>query len=1178
MGNFKKNSVKVDTKKALAEIQQGIVNARNNNLTGTKNISFTGEPAYMKHLATYQKTCVLKAIDRLDNDKDVAFGVFTGGGKTELAKTLIRHYSAFEPIKILWIAPKTALQNMKLGFIDEWNKTYREKTGNSDDMIHTISTTKISLAESRNQKGDPIKLEIAGAVAEADLIIYDEAHKMMAKNRNAILNSVINKIIADRRKTGTDFVGIIAMTATPERSIDKKNAFKKGVVDLPDSEVIWYTIVDAEKNGDVLPISVVNADGVIRDNTEIRREAKRLVEYSKKSLSKAISDKAAILESYLSNTGYEEQLEGLLETEIGDVNNLKSGQIHLFYFNSIKSSVEAQGGITAAFKNYFSKSTIPWTITSSLLNGEQSNSSNTAIINRLSASVPNDYTVELVFMVAMGTESIHPKNLVSVNLMENTTSNIRYDQIMGRGIKMSSVNTNTSDIETYFFNDFSSFEYTNVPNILVGKERLADRATASPNFSDFDFTDVTEEQLDNGIMNYNNAYKALFNRCVKAEIIKLKEDKNSNKLTEEQLLQEAIRLCYLNNTYSISEYTIKKLRAVDDLTDACAAEKLNEMFKTIIKKFKLKENKINLKVNLYEEVSKLADEELAQLMNKIAEDIVNGHTADELNTERKVIERVKTLYKIIRKELTVTGTCREGFEDVINFIKFNMYLPLSYNKDSKDSMEKAREIEKLVIIIEKESKGIPTRTTNELNLINSLAIKTLAGTIDTNIKNLINNNSILKNLIKNRAEHVDVGSIYKNLGGQKVTGKTGTTIENEYSNVESLMSRVDLSWEQKRASLNIFRYSNATDIQKVLTKVIENKYSEMRIAAGHNYDLGNIEQVAKLIKAFENLEKINKENKRAGKQEETSLKLEPNTLNFFTNLIEEFEDNKKNNIEPRVKLDKTSMFMIAYKWGTTEAYSDIDKAFELAISRIKRNIKSKTEEYKNIKKIKDGDVDALVEANLTYNIDNFSRDEAKILEKKNNEAIKNFDINNDESVKIIASLLNGMLNDLYTTLLIGTDEAHLEEFQVKMIAKGAEIQEFMSNNNIPNSFVASIPFSIIGGNTIDVNKLRKFNDWIAKDMPFDASTINVPNIKTEEKEMAIAMRIEAEKQENSKLGCACAFIEDMKKLLTPMKALVDSKKNYNTNSSTMRFGNNYKRTQGVSRGPIKDRIGFTTKY
>lgn len=1179
MGNFKENSVKIDTKKALAEIQQGIINARNNGLTGTKNIPFTDEPVYMKHLLTYQKTCALKAIERLNNDKDVALGVFTGGGKTEMAKTIIRHYSAFKPIKVLWIAPATALGNMKNDFIDEWNETYKKRTGNSDVMIHTISANKLSLAESAERKGKPLIAEIAGAVSEADLIIYDEAHKMLANNRKSILNSIINKIVSDRRKTGTDFVGIVAMTATPERSIDKRNAFKKGVVDLPDSEVIWYTIVDAEKNGDTMPISVVNADGVIRNNTEIRREASRLVEYSKKSLSKAITDKAALLSSYLTETGYEEQLEGLLETEIGDVDKLKSGQIHLFYFNSIKSSTEAKGGITAAFKNYFSKfkTGSQWTITSSLLNGEQSLSSNTTLKNKLSTGVPNDYTVELYFMVAMGTESLHPKNLVSVNLMENTTSNIRYDQIMGRGIKLNGVNTNTSDIETYFFNDFSGFDYTTVPNYLVGRDRLIDRATASPNFSDYDFTEVTEEQLDNGIEAYNKAYQHMFSRCVQAKLTEIRNDKNNN-LTEEQQIKEAFRLAYLNNTYSISEYTVKKLRAVNDLVDACATERLNKIFKDIIKTYRLKENKINLKINLYEEVSKLTDVEITKILDRITSDIIPGQELDELNTEKKILDRVKTLYKIIRKELTVTGECREGFEDVIDFIKFNMYLPLNYNTGSKDSIDKAKEIEKLVVIITNESNGIPVKTATELKLLNSLAIKTLAGTIDTNIKNLINNNSILKNLIKTRAEHIDVKSIYTDLGGQKVTGKTYTTIENEYSVVESLMGRTDLDWEHKRASLNIFRCNNETDVQKVLTKVIENKYPEMRLAAGHSYNLGNVEQVARLIKAFENLDKINKENKKAGKHEETSLKLEPNTLNFFTNLIEEFESNKEKNIEPRVKLDKTSMFMIAYQWGTTETYSDIDKAFELAISRLKRNIKGKTEEYKNIKKIKNGDVEALVEANLTYNLDNFSKDEAKLIEKKNKEAIKNFDINNDESVKVIASLINSKLNDLYTALLIGTDEAHLEEFQAKMQAKGAEIQEFMHNNNIPNSFVASVPFSITGGSTIDVNKLRKFNKWIADGMKFDASTINVASIKTEEKSMAIAMRIEAEKQENSKLGCACAFIADMKELLTPMKALVDSKKNYNTNANTLRFGNNYKRTQQKVTGSIKDRIGFVTKY
>lgn len=1180
MGNFKENSVKIDTKRALNEIKQGVENAISNGLTGTKDISFTGEPDYMKHLLTYQKICTLKAIERLDNDKDVALGVFTGGGKTEMAKSIIMYYSAFKPIKILWIAPATALENIKIDFIDEWNNTYREKTGNIDTMIHTISTEKISLAESAERKGKPIIAEIAGAVSEADIIIYDEAHKMMANNRNSILKTVINKIVANRRKTGTDFVGIIAMTATPKRSIDKKNAFKKGVVDLPDDEVIWYTIVDAEKNGDTMPISVVNADGVIRNNTEIRREAARLIDYSKHSLSKAITDKAAQLSRYLTETGYEEQLEGLLETEIGDVDKLKAGQIHLFYFNSIKASEEANGGITAAFKNYFSKfeTGTKWTITNRLLNGEQSLSSNNAIKNMLSTGIIDDYTVELVFMVAMGTESIHPKNLVSVNLMENTTSNIRYDQIMGRGVKLSGASTSTSDIGTYFFNDFSSFEDTNVPNYLIGRDRLADRATASPNFSNYDFTEVTEEQLDNGIAAYNRAYNQLFKRCVQAKLATVREEHRADGLTEEQMFKEAIKLAYLSNTYSISDYTIKKLRAVDDLTDACATEKLNEMFKSIIKTFKLKENKINTNINLYEEVSKLVDVKITEVLDKITSDIVTGHELEELNTERKILDRVKVLYKIIRKEITVTGECREGFEDVIDYIKFNLYLPLNYNKDSKDSNDRAKEIEKLVIIINKENNGIPTRTANELELLNSLAIKTMAGTIDTNIKNLINNNSILNSLIKTRAEHIDVKSIYKNLGGQKVTGKTCKTIEDEYSAVESLMGRNDLDWEHKRASLNIFRCNNETDVQKVLTKVIENKYPEMRLAAGHSYNLSNIEQVARLIKAFERLEKINKENKKAGKQEETSLKLEPNTLNFFTNLIEEFEDNKEKGIEPRVKLDKTSMFMIAYQWGATETYSDIDKAFELAISRIKRNIKNKTEEYKNIKKIKNGYIDALVEANLAYNIDNFSRDEAKLLEKKNKEAIKNFDINNDESVKVIASLVNTMLNDLYTIYLIGTDEAHMEEFKTKINSKGAEIQEFMNTSNIPNSFVASVPFSIIGGNTIDVEKLRKFNKWIADGMKFDASTINVASIKTEEKSMAIAMRIEAEKQEKSKLGCACAFVDSMKDLLTPMKELVDSKKNYNTNSNTMRFGNNYKRTQSKVSGSIKDRIGFATKY
>ena len=168
-----------------------------------------------------------KALKSIKKYQQGALYLATGIGKSYVAKDIINDYLKEDShAQILWIAPASAMNNIKLNFFESYDNIIFESFENL-----RIKEDNIDVHEFSNLK----------------LIIIDEAHKALASKTWISINYILEKF-TDRRnknefkraKKGKS--DLLVLTASGVRSCDSKKVFEELTNRL--EEHVDYEVVD----------------------------------------------------------------------------------------------------------------------------------------------------------------------------------------------------------------------------------------------------------------------------------------------------------------------------------------------------------------------------------------------------------------------------------------------------------------------------------------------------------------------------------------------------------------------------------------------------------------------------------------------------------------------------------------------------------------------------------------------------------------------------------------------------------------------------------------------------------------------------------------------------------------------------------------------------------------------
>lgn len=407
-------------------------------------------------LLKYQEELKNDILKKLENTGKAGLELFTSGGKSFIGMSIIEEFVRRHHRKVLWIAPKAALMNVKDKYISKLNcEGYVECF-----HIECLSVFK----DIFNKEQD---------YAEVGLIIIDEAHKLMARNAYDAYRCEMKKFTN---------VKIFAMTASSFRNLDGIRSLETLV---GEGNIFKFNLGEAIDNNIANPVKYFGTsmnynkscfmalDTLEKDYGHvpyIRNIIDRARE-KMKGQSSDIEDKVVnfITDKVQFSGEYGDRhivfFSRIAELE-ANVNTVKAIMERLYPTGTSVNIIEYYGGLSPAVSER-----------------------NIREIN----SAPKPHRVDVILTVDKGAESIHPDNIRSEILFRSTRSMVRFTQMMGRVITLCR-QTNQSN---YVFDFCNSIRFLGADTILVGRRRVNERVEYNLGTSS-----LTPEELLSDIKNF----------------------------------------------------------------------------------------------------------------------------------------------------------------------------------------------------------------------------------------------------------------------------------------------------------------------------------------------------------------------------------------------------------------------------------------------------------------------------------------------------------------------------------------------------------------------------------------------------------------------------------------------------------------------------------------------------
>lgn len=462
-------------------------------------------------LDDFQLKLALEVLEQLNEYNQSALEVMTSGGKSYIAAYIMMEYiNSHRSARILWIAPRSAINNVK-------NKIF-DKTA-LRNRINYVGYEELS----RGNVPDETEIEFD----DVALIVFDECHKAYAKKTFKYLSQLLSKLeSADR----------LAMSATPIR-YGGQNTFNILVPNVPNH--IQFDINDAAEH-DLLP----GLCYVLANRSICSSDFKSLERY-KKLASKSVEAEEIYREVMETLSSFQFDL----KKDLGEMlrNYIKttgdSGERHIAFLPSIASIKEMKPSIEAAFNSAYPKCNINILEYHSGVSDEE----NAKAFNQFVVEEPEANRIDVMLSVDKATESIHPDNIRSVLMFRGTQSIRIYLQQMGRGLMLKSYHP--EDIVIFDFADNVSC-VNGVQTIYTGNKSPENRGIIS---SGTEYVNSIDD-IKYAIMRKFGYKKGLE---TKVGLARIKECMDNLRKIERLARISWLETC-INKAYRIQDYLVKK--------------------------------------------------------------------------------------------------------------------------------------------------------------------------------------------------------------------------------------------------------------------------------------------------------------------------------------------------------------------------------------------------------------------------------------------------------------------------------------------------------------------------------------------------------------------------------------------------------------------------------------------
>lgn len=397
-------------------------------------------------LLGYQKELTQKIIDRLDSEGKAGLELFTSGGKSFIGMYIIEHYIEKTGKKVLWIAPKSALNNVQ--------KRYINDSEYSED-IECVSINVLSRLRSL--------LEDSTLYSQYGLIIIDEAHRIMAKKAYIQFQEELCKF---------DDIKLFAMTASSFRNLDGINSLEQLV---GKENVFKYSLNQAIDSGIANPVmyygtaleynkKCYQALDILRNKYGNIPYVNSILDYVVEKLKATEKDTATKVVDFISD-----KVDFTCE----------KGDRHIVFFSRIAELKEQHDMVRDIMQRVYRDDVV---INIIEYHGNLSNKENNEAIGRINAPA-QPHVVDVLLTVDKGAESLHPENMRSIILFRSTKSIIKFTQMIGRVITLTEQYNQTN----FVFDFCSSINFLGAETITIGHRDLGDRVDCS--------SDLTPEEL-----------------------------------------------------------------------------------------------------------------------------------------------------------------------------------------------------------------------------------------------------------------------------------------------------------------------------------------------------------------------------------------------------------------------------------------------------------------------------------------------------------------------------------------------------------------------------------------------------------------------------------------------------------------------------------------------------------
>lgn len=361
-----------------------------------------------------------KAIKSIKKYQQGALYLATGMGKSYVAKDIVNNYLKADPnAQILWIAPASAMQNVKMNFFSTYESIVFESFEN-------LRTREDSIDE---HEFDNLKL-----------IIIDEAHKALANKTWISINYILEKY-TDRRnreeykRAKKNKADLLVLTASGVRSCDSVKVFEQLTNRL--EEHVDYEVVDLQEaigqdllgkihflnsnisKYELMADSIINQLSAVELNesfTKKKEEIQSILDY--------ILEYKENMFNYLGND---------IHNKIKDIYDASNGDQWIVFYSRVKDAMSSTEFIEKLFKEIYKHNPKVKINIFQYHNGvteEEINIANKSMYNK-----PDENTVNVYITVNKGITSIHPENVVGEILFRSTYSQNLYEQSIGRVTK-----------------------------------------------------------------------------------------------------------------------------------------------------------------------------------------------------------------------------------------------------------------------------------------------------------------------------------------------------------------------------------------------------------------------------------------------------------------------------------------------------------------------------------------------------------------------------------------------------------------------------------------------------------------------------------------------------------------------------------------------------------------------